>query len=232
MRTQDICLIRHLPFFADISPDQLPVLMESALLQSVQAGAQLFNQGDIPDFLYILLAGKVELFAISADGRESVIEIILPVDSLILAAVLLDTPYLMGARVLEPARILMLPAKRLRCEITQRPKLALTMLASMAHQFRSMVKQVKDLKLRSGTQRLAAYLLRLYRSSGEQITLPVSKKILAGRLNMSPENLSRAFVTLRDYGVSVKGNAIFLSDVARLEEYGLPDVLIDDAEPS
>ena len=148
MRTQDINHIRHLPFFADISPDQLPELMESALLQSFPAGTQLFLQGDIPDFFHILVEGKIELFVVSADGRESTIEILSPVDSFILAAVLLDTPYLMGARVLESARILMLPAKRLRSEISQRPKLALAMLASMAGQFRAMVKQIKDLKLR------------------------------------------------------------------------------------
>ena len=230
MRTQDINHIRHLPFFADISPDQLPELMESALLQSFPAGTQLFLQGDIPDFFHILVEGKIELFVVSADGRESTIEILSPVDSFILAAVLLDTPYLMGARVLESARILMLPAKRLRSEISQRPKLALAMLASMAGQFRAMVKQIKDLKLRSGTQRLAAYLLRLHRVSGDRLSLPVSKRILAGRLNMSPENLSRALATLREHGVAVQGNVILLTDIPKLEAYGLPDALIDDAE--
>ncbi|MEI8395923.1 MAG: cyclic nucleotide-binding domain-containing protein [Rhodospirillaceae bacterium] len=231
MRACDVNLIRHLPLFLEISPDQLPGLMETALIQNVPPNTQLFFQGDRPDFLHVLIEGQVELFAISADGRESVIEVLSPVDNFLLAAVLLDTPYLMGARVLESARILMLPAKCLRQEISRCPKLAIAMLASMAGQFRTMVKQLKDIKLRSGTQRLAAYLLRLNRIKGDRIILPISKKILAGRLNMSPENLSRAFATLRDYGVSVQGHSVTFSDILKLEEYGLPDALIDDVEP-
>ena len=231
MRARDIDLIRHLPLFAEISPDQVPNLLASALLQRFPAGTQLFGQGEMPDFLHVLVEGSVELFAVSADGRETTIEIVAAVDSFIMAAVLLDTPYLMGAKVLEPARILMLPARSLRAEIVRSPKLALTMLASMATQFRTMVKQIKDMKLRTATQRLAAYILRLYRQrvgGAGEVTLPVSKRVLAGRLAMAPENLSRAFAALRDYGVAVHGSTITLTDVARLEDYCLPDPLIDD----
>ena len=232
MRTRDIDLIRHLPLFADVSPDQMPNLLASALLQRFPAGTQLFNQGDMPDFLHVLVEGSAELFAVSADGRETTIEIATAVDSFIFAAVLLDTPYLMGAKVLESARILMLPARNLRAEIVRSPKLALSMLASMATQFRTMVKQIKDMKLRTSTQRLAAYLLRLHRKSGgDKVSLPMSKRVLAGRLAMAPENLSRAFATLRDYGVAVHGGAISLTDIPRLEEYCLPDPLIDDDSP-
>lgn len=232
MRTRDIDLIRHLPLFAEVSPDQMPNLLASALLQRFPAGTQLFGQGDGPDFLHVLVEGSVELFAVSADGRETTIEILTAVDSFIFAAVLLDTPYLMGAKVLEPARILMLPARSLRAEIIRNPKLALSMLASMASQFRILVKQIKDMKLRTATQRLAAYLLALHRRhGGGKVTLPVSKRVLAGRLAMAPENLSRAFATLRDYGVAVHGATVALTDIPRLETYCLPDPLIDDEAP-
>ncbi len=231
MRSQDIHLIRHLPLFVEVPPDQMPELLQSALLQRFPPGTRLFGQGEVPDFLHILIEGVVELYAVSAEGRESTIELLSPVDSFILAAVLLDTEYLMAARVLEPARILMLPAQHLRGEITRRPKLALAMLASMAGQFRTMVRQIKDMKLRTGTQRLAAYLLRLHRTGGTPVTLPASKRVLAGRLGMAPENLSRAFAALREHGVAVQGGTIQLTNIPALEAYCLPDALIDDPEP-
>jgi len=230
MRAREIDLIRHLPLFAALSPDQMPELLSAALLQRFARGTRLFHQGDQPDFLHILVEGAVELSALSAEGRETTIEILAPVDSFILAAVLLDTPYLMGAQTLEGSRLLMLPAKRLRAEIAQRPDLALRMLASMAEEFRKMVRQLKDMKLRTGTERLAAYLLRLHRlggGSGGGVTLPVPKRVLAGRLAMSPENLSRALATLRDHGVVVRGTVIELTDIPRLEAFCLPDALID-----
>jgi CRP/FNR family transcriptional activator FtrB len=236
MRSRDINLIRHLPLFADVSPEQMPELIDAAALQRFAPDTRLFHQGDHPDFLHILIEGTVELSAVSADGRESVIEIVTAVDSFILAAALTDAPYLMGARVIEPARILLLPAALLRAELLRCPRLALAIMASMAVQFRGMVRQLKDIKLRSATQRLAAYLMRLHHRKGRDdatatvVTLPVSKRTLAGRLGMTPENLSRAFASLRDYGVGVQGATVTLANPALLDSYCQCDALIDDIE--
>ncbi len=233
MRSQEIALIRHLPLFADVASDQLPDLLATTQIQTIPRDAHLFHQGDHPSFLHILIEGTVELFAVSVDGQETTIDILSPVEAFVLAAVLLDTTYLMGAKVLDSARLLYMPARHLRAEISRQPKLALTMLASMAGQFRTMVRQIKDLKLRTATQRLAACLLRLHRRQGHadgHIVLPVSKRVLAARLNMAPENLSRALATLRDHGVVGHGQTLTLANIEALEAYCLPDALIDDDE--
>ena len=225
MRSEDIALVRHVPLFAGLEPLQLPELLSGAMLQRFPRETELFRQGDRPDFLHVLLEGKVELFASASGGRESIIEILTPVDNFILAAVLSDTPYLMSARVLEPSRILMLPALTLRTQITEQPKLALTLLSSMAVQFRTMVRQIKDMKLRTTTERLAAYLLHLHegQAAGRAVILPVSKRVLASRLAMAPENLSRAFATLRSHGVIVRGNSVVLEDPRKLRAFCNPD---------
>ena len=62
----------------------------------------------------------------------------------------------------------------------------------------------------------------------DTVTLPVSKRVLAGRLAMAPENLSRAFAALRDHGVVVHGTSVTLGNIRGLEDYCLPDPLIDD----
>ena len=45
---------------------------------------------------------------------------------------------------------------------------------------------------------------------------------------MSAENLSRAFNTLKPYGVEVDGMTIHLTDFAALEVLAKPNPLIDD----
>ena len=45
---------------------------------------------------------------------------------------------------------------------------------------------------------------------------------------MTPENLSRAFNTLKPYGVAVDGLTIRLDDVGSLETLAKPNTLIDD----
>ncbi|MCW2248983.1 CRP/FNR family transcriptional activator FtrB [Azospirillum fermentarium] len=232
MRVKDQNLVRSLPFFNGLEDDQLAELTRGALLQRFPKETQLFEQGDRPDFLHILIDGTVELYASSADGRETVIELVTPVDSFILAAVLTDTPYLMSSKVLEPAQILMLSAHRLRQQIMQQPKLALTMMASLAGHFRRMVRQVKDLKLRTSTQRLGAWLLHQVPETQEngEFDLRVSKQVLAGRLGMSPESLSRAFAALSEHGVHVRGRQIVVEDAGKLRMFCHPDILIDGDE--
>jgi CRP/FNR family transcriptional activator FtrB len=45
---------------------------------------------------------------------------------------------------------------------------------------------------------------------------------------MTPENLSRAFNTLKPYGVEVDGTRIKLTDLQALETLAKPNPLIDD----
>ena len=60
------------------------------------------------------------------------------------------------------------------------------------------------------------------------ITLGIDKRTLAALLGMTPENLSRAFGTLRDYGVEVQGREIFLVKLDDLRTLAKPNRLIDD----
>jgi hypothetical protein len=51
------------------------------------------------------------------------------------------------------------------------------------------------------------------------VTLPYDKVLIAARLGMKPESLSRAFARLREFGVRVKQNHAALADVAKLRDY-------------
>ncbi len=232
MRPRDLEIIRALPCFEEFDDEQLSAITAGGLLQRFPRETVLFEQGERPDFLHVLVEGSVMLYGGTAEGRETVIEILTPVDTFILAAALTDTPYLMSAKVLEPSNILMLPARSLREHMATQPKLALIMLASLASQFRRMVRQIKDLKLRTSTQRLGAFLLRLAEplEDGVTVELPVNKQVLASRLGMTPENLSRAFATLAEHDIQIKGRTVVIGSIERLRVYCNPDTLIDDVE--
>lgn len=232
MKAEDIAQLSSLSLFADVQGETLVKLTRGALLQRYPAGTQIIEQGEKPDFLHILLEGTVEMIGTGGpDARETIVEILQPVDCFILAAVLTDTPHLMSARVIEPARLLLLPAETLRNEIAADHKLALTMLGSLARQFRMMVRQIKGLKLRTTTQRLGCYLLALQEESTDHsVELPIDKRRLAARLGMTPESLSRAFGALREYGVRASGKRIEIEDPEILRQNCATDALIDHNE--
>ncbi|KPF87370.1 hypothetical protein IP70_04165 [alpha proteobacterium AAP38] len=229
MKPEDLSLVHSLPMFRQVEKEQLSSLAARGSLQRYPRGTLLFQEGDRADFLMVLLEGGVELFARDQAGSEAVVETLFPVDSFILAAALTGAPYLMSARTLLPSRVLLLDAEIFRHAVAADPALSAPVMAELAQHFRRLVRQIKDLKLRTGVQRLGCYVLGLA-GEGEEVVLPVDKRILASRLGMTAENLSRAFSALRDHGLSVQGNRLLIQDRAKLVAFSKPDPLIDAAE--
>ncbi len=139
----------------------------------------------------------------------------------------------MGAIVVQPARLIGLPAEAFRASLTEDHHLALATLATLAGQSQRTARQIKDLKLRSSSQRLACYLLELARAADPgTINLPHDKKLIASHLGMTPESLSRGFATLRDYGVVNAANKVTLTNPTALRRFCQPDPVIDRDPPA
>jgi CRP/FNR family transcriptional activator FtrB len=220
--------LRALAVFDGIEDGVLEAIAACAELRDIAADAVLAEQGEKPHQLHILIDGQVGLTARSSDGRSTVVDVLRGVDLFFLAAVLTDAHYLMGAVALERCRVLVVPAEPLLQMIATSLPLARALLQTLSRHYRMLARQVADLKLRSSTQRLGCYLLALAREQGmpEEFRLPYDKRLLAGRLGMTPENLSRAFAALRDYGVETQGARVALRDPASLERFALPDAIV------
>lgn len=206
-------------------------LLAGSFFQRFPAHVVLIREGDPTDFLHIVTDGGVELFSNWRD-QESTISVAWPISTFILAAVIKDAPYLMSARTLEPSSILMIPSENIRTAMADDSAFGVAMVGELAACFREIVKAQKNLKLRSGVERLANYLLQLdaEQENVGRVTLPFEKKLLASLLNMTPENLSRAFVTLKAYGVTVSNAEIELKNADDLRRFAKPTPLIDDPD--
>ncbi len=231
MRAEEIPAIRQLPLFADMAEAGFGALMQAAYLQMFPPQVQLISEGDRADFLHVVVEGCVELFG-QGNGRETVLQLARPVSTFILAAVLKDAVYLMSARTTEKSRVLMIPAENIRAAVESDAAFARSIVVELAFCYRAMVKEQKSLKLRTGVERLANMLLHLHHQQGANgdLTLPCDKRTLAALLGMTPENLSRAFGTLRPYGVEVNGAEIRLSLPDDLAGLAKPNPLIDDPD--
>lgn len=232
MRASDLERVKSLPLFADASSDTLRVATAGAHLQRFPSGTMLLLEGDPVDFLYVLLDGQVELHGTWND-RETVMAILRPVSTFILAAVVLDADALMSARTLERCEILMIPGDAIRTAMRLDARFAMAVGRDLAGGYRGLVRTVKNQKLRNSTERLANYLLALRAAdkSGSAVRLHHEKRVLASLLGMTPENLSRAFAALQARGVSVHGAVVTLSNIPALEALAKPDPLIDNHAP-
>lgn len=230
MRPSDAALVRDLPLFRNVTEAHFDALMAAALLQRFPEHTTLIREGELPDFLHVLVSGTVELFA-CWDRRETTVDIVRPVTTFILAAVIRDEVYLKSARTLAPAHVLMIPAQAVRDVFGRDAAFARSIVNELAERYRRVVRVLKDHKLRTGVERLANWILDEDRIQGNngRVVLAHDKRTLASRLGMTPENLSRSMASLADHGISNRGRDIVITDREALRELARPDVLIDAA---
>lgn len=228
MRPSEWSVIRDLPLFRDMSEENFATLMSAAFLQRFPPHVSLITEGDMPDFLHIVVEGSVELFA-RHDGHETTLDIIRPVTTFILAAVIRDDVYLKSARTLSAAQILMLPAQTVRDVFGRDAAFARAIVNELADRYRGVVRALKNEKLRNSTERLANWLLQAdaRQANTHTVELPCDKRTLASHLGMTPENLSRSFSQLAKHGVRSSGRDIVIEDPSALRQFASPDPLID-----
>lgn len=228
MRQEQHDLIRALPLFKDVGDAHFDELMGAAFLQRFPQGVTLIEEGEMPDFLHIVIDGAVELFA-RHDGHETTLDIVEPVSTFILAAAVRDEVYLKSARTLAPTQILMIPAPAVRRVFDQDAAFARAVVNELALRYRGVVRALKNEKLRTSAERLANWILQEDEHQGgrHEVALTFDKRTLASRLGMTPENLSRNLALLAKHGVRSSGPRFLVEDPAALRRFGKPNALID-----
>lgn len=228
MRDDEKPYLRRLPLFREMMTQTFDDLMQIAYAQTFPPQLELTRQGEYADFLHVLIQGSIELRA-TWNGRDTVMGVVHPVSTFILAACVCDEPYLMSARTLERSRIVIIPAADVRVALRRDSDFAMAAMRELARGYRTFVRYAKNLKLRDSLERLAAYILSQShrQQNASSLVLPVEKRHLASYLGMTPENLSRSLKAIHDHGVVVQGIQITITDRARLAAIAIPDPLID-----
>jgi CRP/FNR family transcriptional activator FtrB len=216
--------LRRAPPLNSLPDEARERLLKHARVERLHRGAVLFREGAKAEHVHLVLEGSIGLAASAEKAESTIVEIFRKGEIFVAAAAVLGLPYLVSAVALAPARVLFIPAAAFRAGLDDDPGLARAMVEVFARHWRLLVEQIKDLKLRSAPERLAVYLLALAGDAkgggAVELDLAEPRKTLAARLNMRPENLSRALVLLRAHGVSNSGKTgVRIESVARLRAF-------------
>ena len=211
-------VIGSLPLFDGIPSVVLYRLLGDANTISRDRGSLLFSAGDPADCFYIVLDGVVKLFALTQDGRESIVEIFGAGTSFAEAAMLSTGRFPLHAEVIEDAALIRVGRRAFLHTLRSDHGLAYRMLAALVTWNRRLASEIRDLKELTPWQRVAEFLLAqtAAREGKVTIALPFNKEVLASRVGIRRESLSRVLARLRVLGVRSSGNCILMDDVALL----------------
>lgn len=221
-------ILRQSPLFAGLEIDVMTLLAAGAHRGDYRGEQMIRPAGQIWTRVDIVGTGLVKRASITRGGTERVMQLAGPGEVVGLAEVLAGRPAWSQLVAVERSALLSVDVAALRRAMVVSPTLAATLLESLA---RRQGEAEQELVLRdtcSATQRVLAYLLRLHGCAdlpkyGETIVrLPARKQLIAARVGLTPESLSRALRDLTKCGLArVKGRELRLNnaEIARATQH-------------
>lgn len=214
--------LKHVAPFVALRTEDMLSLLAVARPAVATPGTVLPSNGPGGKVLYVLLEGSVCLMRSLPKGQRCLVEIC-DAPCLIGEIALFDEQSSLAvAEVLHRAIVVELPAEIVRRCFRNSPAAQLRMLGYMSARLKRLIAQITTLKLMTGPQRLAQFLITLAErgGNGHGLHLPFDKRTLAALLGMTPESLSRAFRRLLQLGVhTAPGGDVTVDDLERLRQF-------------
>jgi len=213
----DFEVIKNLIIFEGLPDERIRAIGSDCRIRECPQRHTLFVTGERADHFYAIISGWVKLFRTLEGGQEVVIEIFGPGESFAAAAIFDTRTFPVSAEVVVEARLLEIPAQPFLERIQNEPDLCHNMFANLFRRLRGLISRAEQSKGLNTSQRLAAFLTKFAGATGaSELRLPYDKHLIAARLDMQPETLSRAFAALREHGVTVEGDIVRIEDAAML----------------
>lgn len=214
--------LRAHPVFSKLTAEQQERVLKKARRVYLEAGEHLFEYGDKAERFFQVVEGQIKLFRLSPEGGEKVIEIVTP--GTLFAEALMFTDrgtYPVSAEALSQAELLAFDSKAFKAVLQESPETCVMLNAELSSWLEHLVEEVNALTLHNATLRVANYLLRLMPAVSPQgqdgIRLPAPKHLIASRLSITPETLSRIFHNLTEAGfITVERDVVYIHDVEGL----------------
>ncbi len=225
MKPEHAEIARSALLLSNAPPQIVDFLLERATVAEVARGATIFSQDDPAEAIYIVIEGWVKLYRISAVGTEAVVGVFTKGHSFGEAVALQGRTYPVFAEAVTETTLMRIEAKSFLGLLENSPEIAIAMLTATYAHLHNLVAQIEQLKGQTGPQRVADFLLDLTTSEvgACSVNLPYDKVLIAGRLGMKPESLSRAFAKLKAHGVTMQQHSAQIADVAALRAFARRD---------
>lgn len=205
-----VAALKRATIFNRLSVAQLTALARHSRTIALAAGEVLFQQGTKADALFLLARGQLKLYRISPAGQEIIIEVIEPGTTFGETRVFLKHPrFHLSCAALVDSEVIAVDGKAFLTVLQFSVETCLLLLGEISERAEHLVDEIDRLALQSSTCRVAGYLLGQLPPGRNEYLLKVPKGVLATRLAIRAETLSRILKQLAEEGVvSVSGRNI------------------------
>ncbi len=216
--------LRRCVLFSKLPDAQFERLLEHTCAVALEEGDVLFEQHQPAKEVFLLRSGQVKLALVSPEGHEKVIDLISPGGSFAEAIMFSGTRgYPVTATALVSSSVWGVNAGTYEGILRESTDACFAVLAQMSRRLHWQIAEIDRLTLHNAAFRVIAYLLDQVPSTdldASVIHLDTPKHVIASRLSITPETLSRTFARLgRDGYLQIEDNAVRIQDIEKLRTY-------------
>ena len=217
--------LRQHYLFAGLEQDDFATLLAEASLKQIERGSVLFHRGDPSTCFYFLDTGLIELNLVSSTGEKKTLEVVGPGRTFGEAvAFMRERRFPVTAEALETSRLCRVPTNVYVGMLQSNPDACMRLLADISQHLHARVREIENLTIQNARSRLISYLLDhiVDQTDDDEATVRLSlpRHVIASRLSITPETLSRLIRNLTDEGlISVDDRIVFVHRLADLKLY-------------
>jgi CRP-like cAMP-binding protein len=222
-RTNLASVLEKAALFSGLSKAELEMLSSHTVRKLFSVGELLFSEGEPCSGLHIIAKGKVRIFKTSVNGREQVLAVNVPGESIAELPVFDGGPFPASAVVIEDSEIAFISRRDFHAFCVEHPEVALKLLAVVGSRLRRLVGIIEELSFTTIRQRLIAVLIKLAQTEGVktergiEFNLPATHQELANQLGTVRELISRNLMRLQAEGlVEVDARQIVVKEMKSL----------------
>ena len=217
--------VRQHYLFAGLDPEAFDRLLATMAQKRLPKGKILFHRGDQADHFYYIDTGLVELSLISPSGEKKTLEVVGPGRTFGEAvAFMREHKFPVTAEVLDDAVLCQIPNLAYLDLLQENPGACMRLLADLSRHLHARVREIEYLTIQNARSRLISYLLDhvAENTSDDEATvrLNLPRHVIASRLSITPETLSRLLRSLTDEGlISTEDRIVFIHRLSDLRLY-------------
>lgn len=201
--------------------EQLSTTMRTIQLRK---NDMLFHRGDVARHFYFVHSGHIELTLTARAGEKKVVEVIGPGRTFAEAvAFMRGNKYPVSAEAISDCSVCQIPNTAYHDVLHSNVDACMRLLADVSRHLHARVRDIENLTIENARGRLVSYLLdRVAETEEDQATvrLELPKHVIASRLSVKPETLSRLLRNLADEGlISIEDRVVFIPSLSALRPY-------------
>ncbi len=215
--TAQIEFLQASPYFSGMTEPEFESIADLFYHKIIGKGEIITFEGDPGEALYFVISGAVKCFKVSKEGKEQILQIVLPGESFNDVAVFDGGSNPTSTEAMSMVNCYVITRQDMQIIFEKHPELIANIVKVLSKKIRHLLELVEDLSFRQVISRIARILLEYANGAGPKQKL--TQQEMAAMAGTAREVVGRSLKTLQEEGlIRMERNRLVIADKTGLAQ--------------